>query len=245
MSIYSKRINIPLPAVIAAFFLALILVFYLASIFLSDKKFLDKEGILWLFAVGAVPGLVVALAQFILSWSEFNAIGRIKNLGIKNVLLTRDDANYYGELIEKAKDTIVVMGVTAKRFLEDFADESSPLEHKKRLLAALNRNVTVKILITTDEWLDGDQKTQYQYTKRRCLDLKSRFPGLFDGREFNHAPNQSLVRIDNDVIVGPVFDRKASKDTPAIHISVESGFAKSYLFNFDQEWEHAQTLGAN
>lgn len=242
MSIYSRKLNISLPWVIAGFFVALIVIFVGASVFLTDKPWLGKEGVLWLFALGAVPGLVVALAQFILSWAEFGEISRLRNLGVENVLLTRDDPHYYGKYIERANEAIVVMGVTSKRFLQDFADEHSPHTHKRSLLAALDRNVAVKILIASNAHLEQQQQEGYRITKERCRQLKQKYPKLFDAKAFDHMASQALVRIDNEVIVGPVFPSKASKDTPAIHITAMSLLARSYLDNFEYEWNRAKAL---
>jgi hypothetical protein len=221
---------------------ALIGIFVLASAWFTDKTWLGKEGLLWLFALGAVPGLVVALAQFILSWAEFGEISRLRSLGVENVLLTRDDQNYYGKHIDQSSETIIVMGVTSRRFLQDFADEHSPHPHKKKLLAALDRNVAVKILIASSDYLEPEQQQGYRITQERCRELKQRYPHLFDARAFDHVASQALVRIDDEVIVGPVFPRRASKDTPAVHLSAKSPFARSYLDNFDYEWNHAKAL---
>ncbi|VBW55423.1 Uncharacterised protein [Burkholderia pseudomallei] len=242
MSIYSRKLNVSLPWAITAFFVALIGIFVLASVGFTDKPWLGKEGLLWLFALGAVPGLVVALAQFILSWAEFGEISRLRSLGVENVLLTRDDQNYYGKYIEQSSETIIVMGVTSRRFLQDFADEHSPHPHKKRLLAALDRNVAVKILIASSDYLELEQQQGYRITQERCRELKQRYPQLFDARVFDHVASQALVRIDDEVIVGPVFPRKASKDTPAVHLSARSPFARSYLDNFEYEWNQAKAL---
>jgi ABC-type Fe3+ transport system permease subunit len=80
MTIYSKKFSIPLPWIIAASFVILIGIFVGFSIRQSDKSWGGEEGLFWIFAVGAVPGLVVALAQFILSWAEFGEISRLRNL---------------------------------------------------------------------------------------------------------------------------------------------------------------------
>lgn len=242
MSLYSKKLSVSLPLVITVFFVALIAIFVGASVSFTDKPWFGKEGLLWLFALGAVPGLVVALAQFTLSWAEFGEISRLRNLGVKNVLLSRDDPDYYGKYIQRANETILVMGVTSKRFFQDFADVNSPRESKKSLITALERNVAVRILVASDVHLSEHQREGYRITKDRCIQLKQRYPNLFDARAFDHVASQSLVRIDNEIIVGPVFQTKASKDTPAIHLSAHSPFARSYLANFEHEWDHAQAL---
>jgi hypothetical protein len=148
----------------------------------------------------------------------------------------------YGKHIEQAKETIVVMGVTSRRFLEDFAAENSPLPGKTRLVVALKRGVAVKILVASNAHLEQDQQEGYRITKKRCNELKTGYPHLFDARTFDHVASQSLVRFDNEVIVGPVFPGKESRHTPAIHLSVKSHFAQSYLDNFDNEWGRAKPL---
>jgi hypothetical protein len=158
------------------------------------------------------------------------------------MLLTRDDDRYYGKYIESASKTILVMGVTANRFLQDFADENSPHERKKVLLAALDRKVGVKLLIASIDHLDERQKVSFQKTKERCDQLMKKYPIYFDVRTFDHVASQAFVRIDEHVIVGPVFSAKASKDTPAIHVLLSSPFAHSYITNFENEWESAKML---
>jgi hypothetical protein len=103
VTVYSRKLTISLPWVITAFFVALVTIFFGASVFFTDKPWLGKEGLLWLFALGAVPGLVVALAQFILSWAEFSEISRIRSLGVKNVLLTRDGEACTGNTSSRPK----------------------------------------------------------------------------------------------------------------------------------------------
>lgn len=50
------------------------------------------------------------------------------------------------------------------------------------------------------------------------------------------------MRIDDDVLVGPVFDNVLSRNTPAVHTSSGSSLAQSYLNHFEAEWVAAQPI---
>ena len=240
MSIYKSRVNIPLPFAIVGFAVLFIGLFCLASFKLTDKTFTGKEGLLWTFAVGAVPGLVVALAQFALSWVEFAEIGRIRRLGITNVLRTRDNAVYYGKYIEQAKKRIVFVGGTGRRFFQDFADAGSPHPEKRRLIQALERGVSVSIFVASPDYLTAKQSDGLNAARARCDELKKQFPRSFEARMFDHAATYALVQVDEDVIVGPVFPNMESKDTPVIHLQIGNVMAQSYLNFFENEWSTAK-----
>lgn len=239
MNIYKLRISVSLPWAIAIFAAAWIFIFVVASIVFTDKTLFGKEGILWLFAVGAVPGLVVALAQFGLSWVEFNEISRINRLAVKSVLRTRDDPAYYGKYIQSAERQIVFVGGTGRRFFQDFADITYPTDEKKKLITALERGVRVKILVPTEAHLNEKQLEGIRSAKQRCDELKRTFPHQFEAKVFDHPATYALVWIDEEVIVGPVFPNTESKNTPVIHLASHNTLAESYIANFEHEWNNA------
>jgi len=190
---------------------------------------------------GLTAGLAVASIQFFWGWYEAKQTEHFRRLRIKNVLLTRDDENYYGRLITAARRQILVLGVTSSRFLEDFADEASPKLEKKSLLEALSRGVHVRILVSSLPYLPRDAHAAVTKTKARMNKLKSTFPNYFDFGYFEHEPRHSMVVCDNDLIVGPYFPETASKDSPGVHVDAASEFGMSYVKHFEIEWDHRTT----
>jgi hypothetical protein len=239
VNLYKSRLSIQLPWVIVSFAAFWIFVFGLASKLLTDKSWFGQEGIVWLFAVGAVPGMCVALAQFFLSWAEFAQMGKLQKLGVKNVLPTRDDAAYYGKLIDKANEQIVFVGGTGRRFFQDFADKNSPRLEKKTLMKALDRGVQVRVLVTTPDHLNDRQRDGLRAAQTRCIELKAEYPQFFEARTLKHPMTYSLVQVDGDLIVGPVFPNTESKDTPVVHFESGNAVAESYLADYDREWNNA------
>lgn len=186
---------------------------------------------------GTLTGAIIALLQFVWSMAEAGGLKKLKELKVIDVLFTRDDASYYGKLIERAEKDIVVLGTTAKRFLEDFADKESPRPDKKVLLGALERGVKVKILVASRSGLEGDEKSVQKAVdaERLMMDLRRSHSGFSYGY-YEHMPTHSIVRIDDSCIVGPCFPTKESRNTPAIRMSIESRLVQSYMEHFESEW---------
>lgn len=65
---------------------------------------------------GIATGMLVAVLQLLLMWTEHNQIENIMKLGIKNILPYRDDKNFYENVIKGTKKEIRVLGSTASRF---------------------------------------------------------------------------------------------------------------------------------
>lgn len=133
------------------------------------------------------------------------------------------------------------MGVTASRFMDHFADEESGRTETRVLLDALARKVKVRILVPESDYLAsmGD-KGNADRTKRRFTGVANRHNN-FEYRYFSHVPAHSLVVVDEECIIGPVFPELRSKDTPCIHITASSPYAEKYLEYFDKEWTDAKT----
>lgn len=147
MSLYNKKLSISMPWAIVVVTGLLLAILGWLTIILADKPFLAKEGPLWVFASGMASGLVVTLAQFCLSWADARAIDRFRRMGVENVLSNRDEEAYYGRLIQSARANIDVLGSTATRLMQDFADAGSPKPEKQSLIEALKRGVAVRILV--------------------------------------------------------------------------------------------------
>jgi hypothetical protein len=211
---------------------------------MTGKSLMDNEGPIWAFAIGMVPGLAVALAQFLLSWAEFRQVDKFNKMRIKGVLNSRDGEEFYRELIQSAETYIDVLGVTASRFASDFADDSNGARpEKKVLIAALERGVHVRILIPARKHLsdEEDSKEKFPVAERIFGGLHRRFPNL-EIRYFDHLPMASIVRVDDDILVGPVFQNLKSRNTPAVHTATGSALAQSYLNHFEDDWASATAI---
>lgn len=187
---------------------------------------------------GLFTGFVIALFQAFLSSLEFKVFDEYYALKIKKILPNRNNPVYYGDLISEANKEINVLGVTAQRFLEDFADENTiaPKE-KKVLIKALKDDVEVKILIADKDYLaNNDDKRKAEMAEPRLNELESNYTN-FHCKRYKQLPTHSIVIIDNECIVGPVFPNVSSKDTPAIHLKRDSHLAKYYEAYFNAEWD--------
>jgi hypothetical protein len=187
---------------------------------------------------GLTTGLFIAFIQLLLSWFEHTEIEGIKKLRIKKVLPHRDDEMLYRSVISKAKDEILVLGNTALRFLNDFADESRP--DKRALIDALSRKVQVRFLLPKPKYLDNlADRDRERIADRRIAQLTVQFKERFECRYFDHAPYHNMVRADEECLVGPIFPHISSKNSPAIYTDIKSIYVKPYLDYFEHEWEKA------
>lgn len=188
---------------------------------------------------GLIASLVAVLIQFLMGWNEHREIEILKTLGIRNILTNRKGVDHYRQLLKSATHQIDVLGVTANRFLNDFAD---PASEDKVLLDNLRQNqeLRVRLLLPEKEFLfDPDDKAVFESVQRKLTALAGQFPDRFNYRYFLHHPVHSLVRVDNEAIVGPVFPHVQSKHTPSIQIEANSKFVEGYLKYFDEEWNGA------
>jgi len=100
---------------------------------------------------GAFVGLLIATIQYLIIIDERIKLDKIKALKVKNVLFHRAEQGYYRGLIMEAKLEINVMGVTAIRLLQDFANSNSISTENKVIFEALNRNVNIRIILPTKD----------------------------------------------------------------------------------------------
>lgn len=243
MSIYTRKLQVPLPWAILGFGIVLLGVFTSFAVVMTDKELTAHEGPIWAFSVGLVPGLVVALVQFLLSWAEFRQVDKFNKMKIKGVLSSRDEEAYYRKLLEAAETCIDVLGVTASRFANDFADDTAGARpEKKVLIAALERAVHVRILLPERAYLSQDDSSEkFPVAERIFGGLCRRYQNL-EVRYFNHQPIASILHVDDDVLVGPVFQNRKSQNTPALHAATGSALAQSYLNYFEDDWNSATPL---
>ena len=157
----------------------------------------------------------------------------------------RDDRGFYQNLIKNSSRRVDVLGVTAQRFMEHFADSSQDSRREARvLLEALSRGVKVRILVPNKKFLRTDSdKTKFESASIVLKQIKSDSQN-FNYVYFNHEPAHSIVVIDDECLVGPVLPDVQSKHTPAIYLSNDSPYAKKYLEYFEKEWELASAESA-
>jgi len=241
MRLYRKKLSISMPWAIVTVAVLLLLAFGAITILMTDKSVLAKEGPLWVFASGVVSGLVVTLAQFCLSWADAKAIDRFRRLGVENVLMTRDEEAYYGKLIKTARSQIDVLGSTATRLMQDFADPNSPKIEKQALIHALKNGVPVRILVADSARLDAGDLYKYQLNRKRFQAIAEKYSN-FEVRYFDTTPIAAFVRADHELVVGPLLPGVESKHTPALHVYNHSPYAASYLQYFEEAWKTATPL---
>ncbi len=233
MEIFKKQVNIYLYKIIIV--VVLLVIFILSVNYFKSDPYLPVTPLLG----GMITGLSVALLQLLLMWTEHKEMEKIKKLGIKMILAHRDDEALYRKVIENAKEEIRVLGNTAVRFMNDFADEART--DKKALIDALNRKVRVKFLLPKSDLLwNANDKDRANISLRSIQQLKNKYGDLVELRYYSHSPFHSLVLADNDCFVGPIFPNRTSKNTPTIYTDRNSIFAQSYLEYFDFEWKDAQ-----
>ncbi len=192
---------------------------------------------------GLFTGLVIAIVQLFLSWYEFKEIEKFKSMGVIDIRADRDDRDFYERIIKQAKRNISLMGVTASRFIDDFADLNSDRESSKVLLAAMDKGVDIKILIPEAKYLaEPKQQTDASHVAKTFRKIKSKYPNRFEVKYFDHVPTHSIFFFDDQCILGPVFPEISSKDTPAIQLYTSSRYVQKYLDYFEKEWKQAQPL---
>lgn len=232
MKLFSQRINIGLAKIVLITLIAAILL--LAYFFFTgslDSKWTTLYG-------GLVTGLVVAIIQLLFEWYEHKEIEKFKSLGIERIIPHRDDEVYYRNLIISARKRIDVLGVTANRFMLDFADSASNRSEKKVLIDALNRGVKVRILVPERNFLRPKDAIAFEQARGHFVTTKALYSG-FEYGYFSHIPAHSIVLVDEECLLGPVFPSLQSKDTPCIQMNAQSAFALPYLSYFEEEWNNA------
>jgi hypothetical protein len=216
----------------------IILVTLLIATLISFRLFWTTQSQQWaaLFG-GTATGLLVALIQYLIQWNEHNDIEQFKRLGIRRMLAYREGKDYYERLIEGASQEILVLGNTASRFLDDFANNER--DDTQALVRALQRNVRVRILVPEEQFLNESDKHLCARAKPKMEKLANDHP-TFQYKYFSHRAAHSLVRIDDECLVGPIFPHVSSKNSPAIHTLTSSPFVTHYIKHFEWEWNNAK-----
>ena len=233
MEILNKEINIPM------YWVALTLSFIISMIFgyfflISDPATQPKVSTL---LAGFASAFLVAFFQLLVSVYEAIKLRRYEKIGVLEIRQDRKSQSYYSKLIKQARSEILVLGVTASRFMDDFASDQNT--KCQALIEALTKNVKVRILLpkyihlspTQQSDLRGKTMESYRRLLEKNFDIQIRF--------FDHIPTQSLVATDTTCIVGPVFPDIDSKNTPSIVMKKKAALAQGYLQHFDKEWNEA------
>ena len=186
-----------------------------------------------------LSGLIVAVIQFAFGWADYRATEAVRSLGIMDVIQSRDERDFYRDLIEQSKTKIDVMGVTASRLMEDFASDNSGRPETNVLISALSRGVRVRILVPKDTHLLTDKdRDKYKTAATRFTDLKTKFPDKFNFVYFDHAACHSVYIVDSCCIVGPIFPTVESRHTPGIYLKSDSEYARLYIGYFEHLWNN-------
>lgn len=232
MKFFNKKLKIGLAKIV----LTILVMATLILGYFFFKGSLDSK---WTVLYGGlVTGLIVAIIQMLMDWYEHQQIEAFKALSIRRIIPHRDDEAYYRNLIKNSKKKIDVLGVSANRFMADFADDSVGRTEKMVLIEALQRKVNVRILVPEKQYLEEKDQAAYDQAKKYFIKVRGQFRN-FEYAYFSHIPAHSIVTVDDECLLGPVFPTLSSKDSPCIQISVQSSFATPYLNYFENEWNQA------
>jgi hypothetical protein len=185
---------------------------------------------------GLASGFVLATIQFFFSWYDYVKIDKYQKMQIKDIRPDRDNRSLYESLIKGSKHEILILGATASRLVNDFADSNSNNDQNKVLLTALSKGVSVKVLLPELDFLEAQQQPKFALTKARFEEIQKQYP-KFVFKYFSHPPYHSMFLVDNNCIVGPMFPGVSSKNTPSIYVETSSPFAKTYIDYFNSEWQ--------
>ena len=219
MNIFGKSVKMTLSKIILIVLLVL-LICAIVTYFI-----IDNPGSIWGALIGSlVAGLIVAIIQYLIAWQDYKQTEKLTELRLIEVLYNRATRSQYEEFIKNANRDLDVMGVTAVRFFNDFADTSvGAPENATVLLKAMERGVRVRVLLPDDKYLPEEKKTDSARVREKYKELVPQYP-LLEIRYFDHTAAHSIFRIDDTCIIGPVFPNLESRNTPACHEIKSDGY---------------------
>ncbi len=182
---------------------------------------------------GLITGLLLVIIQYMFSWHEHIERDKFRLLGLKKVLENKVDRIYYGKLIKNSKKNIDLMGRTASRFFEDFANKGGTDDEATLFMEALARNVTARFLLPTT--IGGKPNRS---TITYINELSDAYPN-FTCKWYEPPESHSILCIDNEIVIGPYFPKSKSKNTPALHLQSDSTLSRCYMDYFETVWEDA------
>lgn len=204
--------------------------------------YIDRPSSKWGALLGSLAaGLIIAVIQFFIAWQDYKETEKLKKLKLIEILYNRSARDKYAEYIKSCNRELDVMGVTAVRFFNDFADTSNGApDDAKVLLQALERRVVVRVLLPAEGHLPDEKKGDYARVRAKCRELQH-YQNL-QVKYFSHPAAHSIFRIDDTCIIGPVFPELESRYTPALHVMKSSPVALNYMDYFNSEWNSAQSV---
>jgi hypothetical protein len=203
--------------------------------FSSDSETSDK---VTTFYAGFASAFLVAFFQQLAYVLDALKLHKYQSMGVEDFLQERRDHKYYEEVINRSNRHITVLGVTASRFMEDFANTSSP--NTRALISALSRGVKVKILLPKLAHLpQGKHADITEKTEPAIAELATNANYDIEVKYFDHIPAHSIVATEHTCIAGPVFSHLESKLTQSMVLKPNSEFANQYMGLFDKEWNAA------
>jgi DNA-directed RNA polymerase beta' subunit len=233
--------------------LVVFLFFIIAVIFIAISYY-NQNNNFWLTIAGGVAATaIMAFVQYLVSMAEYKEINEayeelykrkkeleeFKKMGVKRVLPARDDPETYGTVIKNSQDRIWVMGNTAYRLLEDFANKDGSTWYKDVLLKFLDKGGEVKILVAEKRYLFKEKdKKKFDLAKKTLQELNEIYKN-FSFAYFKHIPAHSIFVFDDNCLLGPIFDNLESKSTPVLEMDTNSEYAQKYLNYFNHQWDEA------
>lgn len=233
---FEKSFRIPAywPALILSFFFTFLFGWFYFHIDENENSKLAS------LVAGFASAFLIATFQLIINVSDTLKLSKYVKTGFKEILSSRKDPKYYGKIIGDASNEILLIGVTASRFMDDFADSESADSAVPVLIQALNKHVKIKILLPKLEWLDAKKHPDFiNKTLPRYQELQKTFSTLIEMKYYNHIPTHSIVATDKIAIVGPIFPNRESKNTQSLVLTSDSEYANQYREHFHNEWSAA------
>ncbi|WP_460042455.1 phospholipase D-like domain-containing protein [Pseudomonas sp. S2_H01] len=221
----------------------LLVVFFVAFIVLSVSHFTISPTIhprLSSFVGGLAAAFLVATLQFVIQLHEQIKLSKFRYHGVLDFLEERSGKDVYKSIIKTAKKgtKIQLQGVTGNRFLQDFADFND--DKSRALIEALDRGVTVQILVAHSGFLELDNKPDLlNKTVKLASGLNAKYPNSFEIKYYKDYPSHNILACGDVCIVGPVFKGKSSKNSPAIIFDRSGSYVSAYLENFNHMWNLA------
>lgn len=191
---------------------------------------------------GVISGGLVFLLTYAISIQPLKELARYEQMGVRGLLASRHDKAYYARLVAKARRSVQVMGASCTRFVEDFLD---PQSEDHALFEALRHNqaLHVQLLIPDDEHMTANAKLRLPGLLQKLDALKSDFGRRVELRRFPAMAQHSFVRVDDDLVAGPVFQGDESKYAPAVHVAMSTRFAQKYHDYFETVWTACEPAG--
>lgn len=194
------------------------------------------------FIGGLAAAFFVATLQFLIQFHEQIKLSKFRRHGVLDFLEERSGKDVYQKIIKTSRKgtKIQLQGVTGNRFLQDFADFND--ERSRALIEALDRGVSVEILVAHPDFLNTENKPDLlNKTVRLSEELIKRFPSSFEIKYYKAYPSHNILACGEVCLVGPVFKDKSSKNSPAIIFDRSGSYVSPYLENFSNMWAEASS----